>query len=80
MSTESNRLAIVRVGIGTDLHRLAEGGRLILAGILVEQADQVRAAFADLSLLDTLDEEGWRALVLGRSSLAATAPRPAGVR
>jgi len=29
-------LAIVRVGIGTDLHRLAEGGRLILGHVAIE--------------------------------------------
>jgi ribosomal protein L11 methyltransferase len=45
--------------------RLAPGGRLILAGILVEQADAVRAAFGELSLIEQLDEEGWRALALG---------------
>jgi 2-C-methyl-D-erythritol 2,4-cyclodiphosphate synthase len=36
LSTESNRLAIVRVGIGTDLHRLAEGRRLVLGHVTVE--------------------------------------------
>ncbi|MBP7937126.1 MAG: 2-C-methyl-D-erythritol 2,4-cyclodiphosphate synthase [Phycisphaerae bacterium] len=29
-------MAIVRVGIGTDLHRLAEGGRLILGHVVIE--------------------------------------------
>lgn len=36
MSTEANRLAIVRVGIGTDLHRLAGGRRLVLGHVAIE--------------------------------------------
>ncbi len=45
--------------------RLADGGRLILSGILVEAADPVVAAYqaAGLTLDRFVDEEGWRALV-----------------
>jgi ribosomal protein L11 methyltransferase len=63
----ANIQADILIAIARDLEaRLADGGRLILAGFLLEQADAVRAAFAGLPLHDQLDEEGWRALVLSR--------------
>jgi ribosomal protein L11 methyltransferase len=46
--------------------RLAVGGTLVLSGILVEAAPPVEAAHARLQLVERLDEEGWRALVLRR--------------
>jgi ribosomal protein L11 methyltransferase len=46
------------------IERVAPGGRLLLSGILVEQADETRATFGALTLDTQLDEEGWRALML----------------
>jgi ribosomal protein L11 methyltransferase len=52
---------------------VAGDGRLILSGILVELADGVERAYAacGLTTLAKLDEDGWRALVLGRSPARA---------
>jgi ribosomal protein L11 methyltransferase len=52
--------------------RLADGGRLILSGILVGLADSVEQAYAarGLDTIARLDEEGWRALVLTRARAA----------
>jgi ribosomal protein L11 methyltransferase len=48
--------------------RVAEGGTLILSGILRELADGVEAAYVALGMRTSaqLDEEGWRALVMTR--------------
>jgi len=48
--------------------RVAEGGTLILSGILRELADGVEAAYTPhgLTVKARLDEEGWRALVMQR--------------
>lgn len=53
---------------GALVARLADGGTLILSGILRELADGVEAAYAarGLSTRLRLDEEGWRALVMSR--------------
>ena len=40
------------------------GGKLILSGILVEAADSVVAAYPSLQLVETRDDDGWRALML----------------
>ncbi|HWE26842.1 MAG TPA: 50S ribosomal protein L11 methyltransferase [Polyangia bacterium] len=48
--------------------RLADGGTLVLSGILRELADGVEAAYVALGLTTRLrlDEDGWRALVMTR--------------
>jgi ribosomal protein L11 methyltransferase len=48
--------------------RVGAGGTLVLSGILRELADEVEAAYVALGLHATarLDEDGWRALVMGR--------------
>jgi len=52
---------------------VAPGGRLVLAGILERQADELRAAYAPHLTIDVLDsEEGW--VLMG----GARAPRPEG--
>jgi ribosomal protein L11 methylase PrmA len=47
---------------------VAEGGTLILSGILRELADGVESAYVarGLTAAARLDEEGWRALVMRR--------------
>jgi ribosomal protein L11 methyltransferase len=42
------------------------GKKLILSGILVEAADPVVAAYPEMKLVQTRDDEGWRVLVLER--------------
>lgn len=44
--------------------RVLSGGTLILSGILRDQADQVRAAYADMELIEQQSEGEWVALVL----------------
>jgi ribosomal protein L11 methyltransferase len=48
--------------------RVADGGTLVLSGILRELADGVEAAYVARGLNATarLDEDGWRALVMTR--------------
>ena len=42
------------------IERVKPGGRLALSGILAEQADDVRAAYADAFRLDpTAEKDGW---------------------
>ena len=42
------------------------GRTLILSGILVEAAGEVARAYPSLKLVETRDDEGWRALVMSR--------------
>jgi ribosomal protein L11 methyltransferase len=52
----------------TALARLALGGTLIVSGLLTEEADAIRAAFADLSAsLTREDEDGWTAFTISVS-------------
>jgi ribosomal protein L11 methyltransferase len=44
--------------------RLAPGGTLVLSGILVPQADEVRAAYPQLRELARLQQGDWCALLL----------------
>ncbi len=48
--------------------RVGPGGRLVAAGILEGQADEVEAAFSSLglTLTQTLSQDEWRTLVLGK--------------
>ena len=46
--------------------RVEPGGLLVLSGILVPQADDVRAAYAGLEELERLTRGEWVALVLRR--------------
>ena len=42
------------------IEKVKPGGRLALSGILAEQAEEVRAAYADQFALDaTADKDGW---------------------
>jgi ribosomal protein L11 methyltransferase len=56
--------------------RVAPGGRLILAGILERQTDELRAAYAPWILLDVHDrEEGW-VLMVGQRDTADSPGAP----
>jgi ribosomal protein L11 methyltransferase len=48
--------------------RLAPGGLLVLSGVLRGQEDDLRARFADLTLLDLPQEGDWVALLLRRQA------------
>jgi ribosomal protein L11 methyltransferase len=61
----ANIEARVLIPMAPDLiARVAEGGTLVLSGVLRDQADQVRAAYAPLTLLEQPAEGEWVALVL----------------
>lgn len=48
----------------SDLATVARGGTLILSGLLTEEADGVRAAFAPVAAsIDRRDQDGWSSLV-----------------
>lgn len=47
--------------------RVAERGTLVLAGLLVDQADEVVAAYPTFGELARATEDGWAAVVLSRS-------------
>lgn len=52
---------------------LAPGGRLVLAGILERQADELRAAYAPWHAIDVLDrEDGW--ILMGTDDRLASSP------
>ncbi|MEY2955506.1 MAG: hypothetical protein RL123_234, partial [Pseudomonadota bacterium] len=58
------------ITLAPDLARhLAPGGRAILSGLLVGQADEVAAAYAaeGLSVIERRDIGDWATLVLGRA-------------
>jgi len=47
--------------------RVAEGGHLVLAGILERQTDELKAAYAPYCALDVADQEdGWILMTAGR--------------
>ncbi|MEJ5255411.1 MAG: 50S ribosomal protein L11 methyltransferase [Acidimicrobiales bacterium] len=72
----------VLVGIAPSLaSKVAPGGRLVLSGLLDEQADQVAAAYARVALraLERRSRDGWTLLVLAPTSGATgTVPRAEG--
>jgi ribosomal protein L11 methyltransferase len=48
--------------------QLAPGARVVLSGILPEQANAIVAAYHDLTLQRRIDVDGWTTLVFGRAS------------
>jgi ribosomal protein L11 methyltransferase len=63
----ANIEARILIPMAKDLSaRVAPGGLLLLSGILVPQQDDVRAAYADLELLDTPSLGEWVLLALRR--------------
>jgi len=61
----ANIEARVLIPMAPDLEaRVAQGGLLVLSGILVSQQDEVRAAFSALELLEAPADGEWVALVL----------------
>lgn len=46
------------------VERLEKGGQLVLSGVLREQADEVSAAYPRLSVVETLSDGEWVALVM----------------
>ena len=64
----ANILAPVLIGEAAAIARtVGPGGVLILSGFVSEQADRVRAAYADLSVVATRTEGAWVALMLSTS-------------
>ena len=64
----ANILAPVLIGEAAAIARtVGPGGVLILSGFVSEQADRVRAAYADLSVIATRTEGAWVALMLSTS-------------
>ena len=69
------------ITLAPDLARhLAPGGRAILSGLLVGQADEVAAAYAaeGLSVIERRDIGDWATLVVGRAWAGRRARGPAG--
>lgn len=61
----ANILAPTLVALAPDLRRAtADGGRLVISGVLAGAYDHVVAALAPMRVLATLDVEGWSAVTL----------------
>ena len=64
----ANILAPVLIGEAAAIARtVGPGGVLILSGFVSEQAERIRAAYADLSVVATRTEGAWVALMLSTS-------------
>lgn len=63
----ANILAPVLIDLADDLVRLLDDdGTLVISGVLQDRHDHVVAALAPLSIVDSIDIEGWTALALRR--------------
>ena len=62
------------IGNGVTMARhVAEGGHLVLAGILERQTDELKAAYAPYLQLDVADtEDGWVLMTARRAADSAT--------